>query len=177
MYSFSVSVEIEATPARVWRALCDPAEVVQWDTGVVEALDAPADYPQPGQHVRWRYSNGPFRILHDRPQEVELERTLRSFISLGPAWFDETYALEPRGGSAGLTTGAGCRLSAAMRVRAPLPPLGWLLERLYVGPESRRAVTASLAAIKRHCESPPGPSPTGGERGDQKGRGAGEKMS
>jgi uncharacterized protein YndB with AHSA1/START domain len=154
MYSFTVSTDIEATPARVWRALIEPAEVVQWDTGVLEALDAPPDYPQPGQHVRWRYSNGPFRILHDRPQEVAPERTLRSFISIGPAWFDETYTLEPRAGSAALTTGAGCRLSVAMRVRAPVPLLGWLLERLYVGPESRRTVTASLAAIKKHCEAP-----------------------
>jgi uncharacterized protein YndB with AHSA1/START domain len=153
MYSFTVSTDIEAAPARVWRALCDPAEVVQWDTGVVEALDAPPDYPQPGQHVRWRYSNGPFRILHDRPQEVVPERTLRSFISIGPAWFDETYTLEPRAGSAGLTTGGGCRLSVAMRVRAPVPPIGWLLERMYVGPEVRRTVAASLAAIKRHCEA------------------------
>ena len=147
MYSFSLSIDIEAAPARVWRALCDPAQVVQWDSGVVEALDAPAGYPQPGQHVRWRYANGPFRTLHDRPQEVEPERTLRSFISIGPAWFDETYTLEPNAD--------GCRLSAAMRVRAPLPPLGWLLERLYLGPQSRRTVTASLAAIKQHCEATP----------------------
>jgi len=153
MYSFTVSIDIAAPPARVWRALCDPAQVVQWDSGVVEALDAPADYPQPGQHVRWRYANGPFRTLHDRPREVEPERTLRSFISIGPIWFDETYTLEPGAGSTGLTTSGGCRLSAAMRVRGPLPPLGSLLERLYLGPESRRTVTASLAAIKKHCET------------------------
>ncbi len=145
MYSFTAGVDIEAAPGRVWRALCDPAEVVQWDSGVAAALDAPADYPQPGQHVRWRYSNGPFRLLHDRPQEVAPERMLRSFITIGPFWFDETYTLERRG--------AGCRLNAAMRVRAPVPPIGWLLERLYIGPESRRTVMASLAAIKRHCEA------------------------
>jgi len=144
MYSFTVTVDIDAPPARVWRALCDPVEVVQWDSGVVEALDAPADYPQPGQHVRWRYANGPFRMLHDRPREVVPERTLRSIITLGPLWFDETYALE--------AIDAGCRLSAQMRVRAPLPPIGWLIERLYAGPQARATVTASLAAIKQHCE-------------------------
>ena len=153
MYSFTTTIDIHAPPGRVWRALCDPTEVVQWDTGVVEALDAPADYPQPGQHVRWRYANGPFRTLHDRPQEVVPERTLRSFISIGLLWFDETYTLEPRAGSRELTTGDGCHLSAAMRVRAPFPPLGWLVERLYVGPESRRTVEASLEAIKRYCEA------------------------
>lgn len=153
MYTFTLDGDIEAPPARVWRALTEPAEVVQWDVPVTEALDAPADYPRPGQHVRWRCSNGPFRILHDRPQEVVPERTLRTHISVAGCWLDETYMLEPRGGSAGLTTGAGCRLSWAMRVRAPVPPLGWLIERLYLGPASRRTVQASFAALKKHCEA------------------------
>jgi uncharacterized protein YndB with AHSA1/START domain len=144
LYAFEVSVEIATPPARVWRALCDPAEVVQWDTGVVEALDAPPDYPQPGQHVRWRYSEGPCRTLHDRPQEVVPERTLRSLIAIGPLRFDETYTLEPRDG--------GCRLTASMIVNAPLWLGGPLGERLYLGPASRRTVAASLAAIKSHCE-------------------------
>ena len=144
MYAFDLTIDIAATPARVWRALCDPAEVVQWDTGVVEALDALPDYPQPGQHVRWRYSEGPFRLLHDRPQEVVAERTLRSLIEIGPARFDETYTLEPRD--------TGCRLTAAMIVRAPIWLGGPIAERLYLGPTSRRTVAASLEAIKRHCE-------------------------
>ncbi len=145
MYTVTVSVDIEAAPARVWRALCDPVEVVQWDTGVEEALDAPADYPKPGQHVRWRYANGPFRVLHDRPQEVVADRTLRSVISIGLFRFDETYTLEP--------IAEGTRLSAAMQARAPLPLVGRLLERLYLGPQSRRTIEASLRAIKRHCEA------------------------
>ena len=147
MYSFTITTEIKAPVARVWRALCDPAEVVQWDTGVEGALDAPAGYPKAGQHVRWRYSNGPFRTLHDRPQEIVPERMLRSLITIGPLRFDETYTLEPNNG--------GCSLSTLMYVRAPLPPLGWLIERLYAGPESRRAVEASMAALKRYCEQAP----------------------
>jgi uncharacterized protein YndB with AHSA1/START domain len=147
MYSFSVSTDIAAPPSRVWRALCDPAEVVQWDSGVEQALDAPADYPRPGQHVRWRYSNGPFRVLHDRPQEVAPERTLRSLIAIGPARFDERYTLEASDG--------GTRLSAAMDVSVALPLLGPVLERLFVGAQSRRTVEASLRGIKRHCEAQP----------------------
>ena len=147
MYTFTVSLDINASPARVWRALCDPAEVVRWDTGVQEALDAAPDYPQPGQHVRWRYAEGPFRTLHDRPQAVVPERTLRSLIQIGPLRFDETYTLEPRE--------AGCRLTAAMIVRAPLAPLGWVIERLYVGPQSRRTVEASMQSLKQHCEANP----------------------
>ena len=145
MFAFAVTESIDASAARVWRALCDPAEVVQWDSGVTAALDAPADYPRPGQHVRWRYANGPFRTLHDRPQEVVAERTLRSLLAVGPFRFDETYTLEEQG--------RGCRLTAAMQVRASFGVLGWVFERLYLGPRTRTAVAASLRAIKRHCEA------------------------
>lgn len=145
MYTFTVTVEIGATRARVWRALCDPAEVVQWDSGVGEAIDAPADYPQPGQHVRWRYRGGPFRVLHDRPQEVVRERTLRSELSLGPFRFHETYRLEQ--------AGEGCRLTASMSLWALLPLIGWPVERMYVGPQTERAVRASMDALKVHCEA------------------------
>ena len=137
-----MGVNIAAMPSRVWRALCDPAEVALWDSGVMEALDAPPGYPQPGQHVRWRYASGPFRILHDRPQEVEPERRLRSLISIGPFRFDETYTLAP--------TDGGCRLTASLEVRAPVPMVGWAIERLYLGRQTKRTVTASLEAIKRH---------------------------
>jgi uncharacterized protein YndB with AHSA1/START domain len=147
MYRFSTTIDIDAPPARVWRALCVPAEVVQWDSGVVEPIDAPADYPQPGQYVRWRYANGPFKLLHDRPQEVVPERTLRSIISLGPTSFDETYTLEP--------LDSGCRLTAAMEIHVPWWLLGPLASRRYVGPESKRAVEKSLHAIKAHCEAKP----------------------
>jgi hypothetical protein len=153
MYAFAETIDIAAPPARVWRALCDPTEVVQWDTGVVAALDAPADYPRPGQHVRWRYANGPFRLLHDRPQQVTPERTLRSLIAIGPARFDETYTLEPCDSSTALATGGGCRLTASMKVWTAVPLFGWPFERLYAGPQARRAVAASLRAIKAHCES------------------------
>ena len=92
MFHFTVSVEIEASTARVWRALCDPSEVVAWDTGVEKAIDVPDDYPQPGQHVRWRYTNGPFRILNDRPQEVVSEQRLRSLgRSVEPCPFEHLY--------------------------------------------------------------------------------------
>lgn len=145
MYAFTVDTQIDAPPSRVWRALCDPAEVVQWDTGIVEALDAPADYPQPGQYVRWRYANGPYALLHDRPQEVLAERTLRSLISVGPSRMDETYTLEP--------TAKGTHLSARMLVRVAWPIVGLIAERAVFGPASKRAVTASLRAIKLHCEA------------------------
>ena len=148
MYSFRVSVDISASPARVWRALCDPAEVAQWDSGVEEALDAPGDYPQPGQHVRWRYRLGPWPLrLHDRPQEVSEGRLLRSLIAIGPVRIDETYTLS--------AAGMGTRLTASLSVRTALPVIGPLVERLFVARQSEATVEQSLAAIKRHCETRP----------------------
>jgi len=144
MYSFTVTTEIAAAPARVWRALCDPVEVVRWDSGVTEAIDAPPDYPQPGQHVRWRYAGG--RILHDRPQQVVPERTLRSLIAVGPVHADETYTLEA-------TPDGRTHLTTSLRIGVAWPILGVLAARIYFGPATRRSVAASMAALKRHCEA------------------------
>jgi hypothetical protein len=153
LQTFVESIEIDAQRERVWRALCVPAEVVCWDTGIVEPLDAPPDYPRPGQYVRWRYRLGPLPlILHDRPTEVEPASILRSSIRLGPFDFDETYTLRDQG------TGA-TRLTAELSVTSAVPGFGRLLERVVGRPLARSTVRASLAAIKHHCER--GPSDRG----------------
>jgi uncharacterized protein YndB with AHSA1/START domain len=157
MVEFVVVTEIAAPPARVWRALCDPVEVVVWDTGVEGALDAPPDYPRPGQHVRWRYRGGMFRLLHDRPQEVVEERTLRSLLAVGPWRFDETYTL------AAADAGTRTRLLTRMVVGAVVPVLGDAVVRRYVAPQAERAVWASMRALKRHCEANVTPNDEGGQ--------------
>ena len=141
--------QVAATPARVWRALVEPAEVVRWDGGVTQALDAPPDYPRPGQHVRWRYTHGLglFHILHDRPREVVPERILRSSLAVGPFRFEETYTLTPRPG--------GCNLIADLAVHAALPLFGGLVDRFCIGPRTQAAVATSLRGLKRHCEARP----------------------
>ncbi len=148
MRSFAETIEIVADSDRVWRALSIPAEVICWDTGVVEPLDAPPDYPSAGQHVRWRYRLGPLPlILHDCPTRVESGSLLRSSIRLGPFDFDETYTLRDKGASA-------TQLTAELSVASAVPVLGSLLERIVGQPLARSTVRNSLAAIKRHCERP-----------------------
>lgn len=146
MRSFAETVEIAADRERVWRALSTPSEVVRWDTGVIEPLDAPPDYPRAGQHVRWRYRLGPVPlILHDRPARVEPGSVFRSLIRLGPFDFDETYTLRETGTTA-------TRLTADLSLSSTTPVLGPLLERVLGQPLARSTVRSSLAAIKRHCE-------------------------
>ncbi len=148
MRTFTETIEIAADAERVWRALSIPAEVVCWDTGVVEPLDAPPDYPRPGQHVRWRYRLGPLPlILHDRPTQVEPVSILRSSIRLGPLDFDETYTLRDKGSFA-------TQLTAELSLASTFPILGSLFERIVAQPFARSTVRTSLAAIKRHCERP-----------------------
>jgi hypothetical protein len=145
VFEFSVAVEIAAPVGRVWRALCRPEEVVQWDASVVAAVETPPGYPLPGQHALWRCRSGPFRLLHDRPQEVVPERRLRSWLSLGPFHYDETYDIEP--------SAQGCRLTARVRVRTALPVFGAVINGLYAGPAARRAWETSLAGLKCHCQA------------------------
>jgi hypothetical protein len=142
---FAETIEIAAAPERVWRALTDPAEVVVWDTGIVAPIDAPPDYPRPGQHVRWRYRLGPLSlVLHDRPTDVVPAAALRSSIRLGPFGFDETYTLR--------ADGPTTRLTADLSLASTVPVVGSLLEKLIGVPLARSTVRLSLAAIRRHCE-------------------------
>ena len=147
MIEFIETVRIERPVARVWRALTLPSEVVQWDGGVQAALDAPPDYPRPGQHVRWSYRLGPIPlILHDRPTEVVAEQTLRSSILLGPFAFDETYTLRS-------PTPTRTELSARLCVWSRSKIFAAWLERRLGAPLARSTVQGSLAAIRAHCEA------------------------
>jgi hypothetical protein len=144
------TIGIAASADRVWRALTVPAEVVRWDTGIIAPLDAPADYPRPGQHVRWRYRFGPLPlILHDRPTRVEVGSVLGSSIRLGPFDFDETYTL------VAAPHHSETMLTADLSVASHVPVAGGLLARLVGLPLGRATVRTSLAAIKRHCETEP----------------------
>jgi len=126
MKSFAESVTIAANPERVWQALTTPTEVVCWDTGIIRPLDAPLDYPKPGQHVRWQYRLGPLPlVLHDHPTRVETTSTFASSIRL---------------------------VTAELSLTSRLPIIGTLLERVVGEPLARSTVQTSLAAIKRHCE-------------------------
>ncbi len=148
MKHFSETLEIAADPMRVWQALTNPKEVVCWDTGILEALDAPSDYPSAGQHVRWRYRFGPlFLTLHDRPSLVEKASTLASSIQLGPFDFEETYTLHE-------ITASSTALTAELSLVCRIPIFGLLIESVVGQPLARATVRTSLAAIKRHCEEP-----------------------
>lgn len=149
MLEFRDSIQIAADRARIWRALTIPSEVVQWDTGVIEPLDVPPDYPRAGQRARWRYRLGfiPL-VLVDEPNEVVPGETFRSSIRLGLFRFDETYSIASQAASRS-------ELTAKLSVASAVPLVGALLTRLVGYPLARATVRTSLRSIKRHCEAAP----------------------
>jgi len=143
MPSFTLTTTINARIDRVWRALSDPTEVRHWDATVIEALDAPPDYPQPGQHVQWRIantSNSSLRkrggagggVLHDHPQHVEPPTLLHSHLTLNRDHLDETYTLTSPDA---FTTYLTCYVN----VSHALPILGPAIARLRTFPQTRAA--------------------------------------
>ena len=156
MIHFTESVDVAADRSRVWRALTIPSEVVIWDTGIVRPLDAPDDYPAPGQHVRWSYRLGPIRLtLHDRPTEVETNPRLRSSIRLGPFEFDEIYTLVDRSDKEGPGRRPGTHLEVSLTLLGRVPILRAQFENMVGRPLARATVRTSLAAIRAHCETAP----------------------
>ncbi|MFN0089948.1 MAG: SRPBCC family protein [Acidimicrobiales bacterium] len=143
MAEVRVSVRIDAPAARVWRALCDPAEVWAWDGA--RPYGVPVDYPRPGQHARWRVRLGRReRTLHDRVRAVEPHRRLAARITYGPVDLDEEYRLVPLGPQAVELTSAN-----VVRARWPLGRTG-RVEAL-----TREAVEAALGRLKAWCENDP----------------------
>ncbi|HLF70954.1 MAG TPA: SRPBCC family protein [Dehalococcoidia bacterium] len=154
-YRIKLSIEIEAPVERVWRALCDPGEVARWDPGVAEALDAPVDYPRPGQTVRWRTRSG--GELIDAVQEVEPPRRLRSVLVVDEVRIDETYELTAteRG------CRVDCRLGAQMQSAWTNAFLFLLIgPRIAMGSAVRASFQTSLAGLKRFCETERDAHPT-----------------
>ena len=146
-YRIHLAVDIAAPPDTVWRALCDPHAVTRWDTTVIAALDAPPDYPQPGQHVRWR-CEGTSELLHDHPQHVEPNQRLHSLLDFGRQRMDETYVLTE--------TPSGTRLDLHVDLRVMAPFIAGVILRFVDGRLVRNGFEASLANLKRYCEGPAG---------------------
>lgn len=142
------SVDIAADRGRVWHALTDPAAVVVWDTGIVAPIDAPPDYPRPGQTVRWRYRLlGIPLTLIDRPQEVVPLERLRTLIALAFLRLDETYTLASPASAPGNT-----HLSVRLDIGNVLPVFRGAFDRRVGRGLALQTITESLRAIRDFCE-------------------------
>jgi hypothetical protein len=85
---------IGAPASVVWRALTEPADVVEW--AGVAPWRVPADYPKVGQRALW-LDRGV--LLHDVITRVEVERALGARLHWGPWFVVEEYVLSSAGRS------------------------------------------------------------------------------
>ncbi|MEX2443237.1 MAG: SRPBCC family protein [Alkalispirochaeta sp.] len=149
--TFKRQISIAAPASRVWRALCDPGEVAQWDAGVRFPIDPPVDYPQPGQRVRWRTTGRVFRILLDEPVEVVPERRLRANLSLGPARYDETYTIRTAVDESAISAGHCLLLMVVTLSIASVP--GRRIAFRHFSADTPTSMVSALTSIKSHCEA------------------------
>jgi uncharacterized protein YndB with AHSA1/START domain len=147
----ALSAVVGATRDRVWQALTDPAEVIRWDEAMLSLLEPARDYPQVGQHVRWRTRLGTVPVvLHDRPLEVVPEQRLRSAVAMGLFRFDRTWSLHGDNGD-GRRTRLGLRLAASNAI----PVVGGLVDRFGVRQMAAEYVVTQLRALQGWCEHQP----------------------
>jgi hypothetical protein len=150
-----MSTPIAARRERVWRALTDPAELLGWDERLLGSVDAPADYPCAGQHVRWRYRLGKIPlVLHERLRTVVAPERLHASLALGSFHLEQTYTLLadlPEAKDAPPRTRLGLKLAASNAV----PLLGAEVDRFAVRRMAADRVDSALRALQRWCEDRP----------------------
>jgi len=150
MITIALSTAIRAGRDRVWLALTDPAEIARWDAanGNLGAPALPADYPKPGQHVRWRYRQGGVPTwLEERPIEVVARERLRALLELGPLRLDSTFDLLPDPGHPERT-----RLQQKLVASNAVAVVGGVIDRFEMRALATERVSRTLDAIRARCE-------------------------
>ncbi len=144
-----MSVVVEVPRAKVWRAVSDPRVIAERDAanGNAGAIDAPPDYPKPGQHVRWKVRCGGVpTTLHDRPIEVVPAERLRSLIELGALHFDETWTLLVDPAHAERT-----RVALKLVASNATAVVGGVIDRFEMRRIATERVNAALESVRAWC--------------------------
>lgn len=140
---------IGADHQRVWRALTNPAELVEWDERLLAPVDPHDAYPFSGQHLRWRYRLGTVQlVMHDRPLEVKAPQRLCADISLGSMRYQQTYSLQPEQGQQPRT-----RLGMKVVASNSIPVMGDVVDRFSVRRMAAAHIDTTLRSVQKYCEN------------------------
>ena len=149
MITVAMATTVSATPARVWRALTVPAEIMGWDEHLLAMNDPLSGYPQEGQSVRWRYRLGSVEvILRNSLLDVVPHERLRSSASMGLFRFDETFTLSKEDDDLERT-----HLRLKLIAANSLPVVGGLLDRFNVRRLASEIVDRKLRSLQKWCEN------------------------
>lgn len=145
-----MTVLVEAPRARVWRAIAEPAETLQWDEQRLAPLEGSGS-PQPGDRQRWRYRLGSIPIvLTEQTLEVATGERLRSAVALGLFRFERTWTLADDVGD-----GPRTRVSLRLTASNSIPVLGGMVDRFAVRRMAAEYVDAKLRSLQKWCENHP----------------------
>jgi uncharacterized protein YndB with AHSA1/START domain len=146
-----MSVVIDASRERVWRALTEPSELVAWDERILAPIDTPGGYPFAGQHVRWRYRLGSVQVvLHERPTEIARLERLTSSLNVGSLRFEQTYTL-----SAESLDPPRTRLGMKLVTTSSVPVVGDVVDRFSVRKLAAERIDVTLRSIQDWCHQHP----------------------
>lgn len=146
-----MSVVIEADRERVWRALTEPSELIEWDDRVLATLGDADDYPFAGQRVRWRYRLGGVPVvLHEQPQEIARLERLTSTLKVGSLRFDQTYTLSTESVAPPRT-----RLGMKLVTTSSVPVMGDVVDRFGVRKLAAERIDHTLRAVQEWCQMRP----------------------
>ena len=147
-----MSAGIGASRERVWCALTDPDELVRWDESRIAIVDRPDTYPEPGQHVRWRYKLGGVpSLLHERPTDVDFRERLAADFKVGTHHYQQLYVLveEPETSAQPART----RVSLKQASENTVQLIGAEVDRFELRRMLIARVDATLRALQKWCEN------------------------
>jgi uncharacterized protein YndB with AHSA1/START domain len=138
---FETTVDIQASPERVWQVLRDAAGWPDWSE-TVDDLRLLDEGPF-GLGSRARVKQPKMSVLTWKVTELEPGRSFASRTS-GPGYAVVAgHYVNPDGDDR-------ARATLTLEVAGPLAPLLWL----FTSARTRRYLEAEAAGLKRHCEQP-----------------------
>jgi uncharacterized protein YndB with AHSA1/START domain len=149
LITIAMATVIGADHQRVWRALTDPSQLMEWDERLIAPVDAHDGYPFSGQHLRWRYRLGKVQlVMHDRPVEVRAPERLCSDISLGSMRYQQTFSLLAEQGEQART-----RLGMKVVASNSIPVMGDVVDRFSVRRMAAAHIDTTLRSLQKYCEN------------------------
>jgi len=147
-----MAVTVSAEPARVWRALVDPSEIVRWDEARTALVDRDIAYPVEGQRVRWRSKLGSVAlVLNETPNEIVPLEHLQVACAAGSLRYEQLYRLQTEPGDSAQPTRTRASLKLSTRNRLQL--IGAEVDRFEVRRMLIEHIDRSLRALQKWCEN------------------------
>lgn len=165
MITVALTVTIDATGERVWRAIVDPSERPLWDDRILGEIKTPrhdttrrrplrfahpATHAEPIRSTRWRFRwSGIPLVLIDEIHRAEGHDRLHGRISIGSMHVEQTITIAEEFDRSGPHARLGMKLVASNSIAV----IGEVVPRLEVQRLVIEYVDTTLRLVRKHCEA------------------------